>query len=90
MRGMMMTELKVTSTPKPTITVNSVTLMRAFQNGRPRVMPYERFSAERTACMPDEPVHSVTIRPTVSSAWLRWASTCRITGSMASRTTWGA
>jgi hypothetical protein len=33
------TELKVASTPVPMTTVNKVTLMRAFQNGRPRSMP---------------------------------------------------
>ncbi|QJW83161.1 hypothetical protein HK414_01815 [Ramlibacter terrae] len=37
--GITTTELKVASTPVPTITVNSVTLMRARQNDMPRSMP---------------------------------------------------
>jgi hypothetical protein len=65
------TELNAPTSPVPAITVNSVTLIRAFQNGSPRSMPYARFSAERIACSPDEAVHSVASTPTVNSARLR-------------------
>ena len=72
------------------ITVNSVTLTRAFQNGRPRSTPYARLSAVRTAWAPEDAAQIVAMMPIASSALLRWPSTSSTAGASASATTGGA
>ena len=78
--GMTTTELKAAIVAEPTMIVNSVTLMRAFQKVRPASIPYALLSAVRIACTPDDAVQIVTKNPMASSAWLRWLSTWSTTG----------